>query len=98
MALSLGLSPLQSSSQARLAGEAAYETELGTPSDHRRERGRPELTARNLMTAPAIACRSDAFFEGVRSVPVDRDISGMPVVDDEGRVVGVVSERDFAHR
>lgn len=56
-----------------------------------------DLVARDLMTAPAIACREEAFFEEVVEILADRDISGMPVVDRRGAVVGVVSERDLAH-
>jgi len=56
-----------------------------------------EQTARDVMTAPAVACRDEAFFEEIAEVLADRDISGMPVVDASGRVVGVISERDLAH-
>jgi CBS domain-containing protein len=53
--------------------------------------------ARDIMTAPALACRDEAYFEEVAEFLADRDISGMPVVDATGRVVGVISERDLAH-
>jgi len=56
-----------------------------------------EPTARDVMTAPAVACRDEAFFEEIAEVLADRDISGMPVVDASGGVVGVISERDLAH-
>jgi len=52
---------------------------------------------RDVMSAPAIACREEAYFEEVAELLEERDISGMPVVDEEGRVVGVISERDLAH-
>lgn len=55
------------------------------------------MTAADVMTAPAIACRQEAFFEEVAETLADRDISGMPVVDPGGRVVGIVSERDLAY-
>lgn len=55
------------------------------------------LTARAVMTAPAVACRDEAFFEEVAETLADRDISGMPVVNASGEVVGVISERDLAH-
>jgi CBS domain-containing protein len=55
------------------------------------------LTAGSLMTSPAVACKADAFFEEIVEILADRDISGMPVLDDEGEVIGVVSERDLAH-
>lgn len=54
-------------------------------------------TAADVMTTPAVACRTDAFFEEVAESLADRDISGMPVVDEAGDVVGVISERDLAH-
>jgi CBS domain-containing protein len=54
-------------------------------------------TARDVMTAPAVACREDAFFEEVAEILAERDISGMPVVDQDNVVVGVVSERDLAY-
>ena len=56
-----------------------------------------EMTARQVMTAPAIACREEAFFEEVAEILAERDISGMPVLDPNGSVVGVVSERDLAY-
>lgn len=54
-------------------------------------------TAKDVMTAPAIACREEAFFEEVAELLAERDISGMPVVDRCGAVVGVISERDLAY-
>ena len=56
-----------------------------------------ELTARDVMTAPAIACRDEAYFEEVAELLAERDISGMPVLDATGALVGVISERDLAH-
>lgn len=55
------------------------------------------VTAADVMTAPGVACRDEAFFEEVAEVLAARDISGMPVVDASERVVGVISERDLAH-
>lgn len=54
-------------------------------------------SAADVMTTPAVACRAEAYFEVVAETLADRDISGMPVVDDAGEVVGVISERDLAH-
>lgn len=61
------------------------------------QRSRGRLTAKDVMTAPGVACREEAFFEEVAEILADRDISGMPVVNDVGEVVGVISERDLAH-
>ena len=59
--------------------------------------GPAEPSVGEIMTAPAVACREEAFFEEVAETLADQDISGMPVVDVEGKVVGVISERDLAH-
>jgi len=59
--------------------------------------GDKEPSARDVMTAPAVACRAEAFFEEIAEILADRDISGMPVVDEADTVVGVISERDLAH-
>jgi CBS domain-containing protein len=55
-----------------------------------------DRTAAHAMTAPAVACRQEAFLEEAAEILADRDISGMPVIDDHDRVVGVISERDLA--
>jgi len=55
------------------------------------------IAAHDVMTAPAIACRDEAFFEEVAKILADRDISGMLVVDAANRVVGVISEQDIAY-
>lgn len=54
-------------------------------------------TAEDIMTSPAVACREEAYFEEIAEILADRNISGMPVVDAEGNVLGVISERDLAH-
>lgn len=56
-----------------------------------------ELRAADIVSIPAIACRPETFFEEMAEVLADREISGMPVVNGDGEVVGVVSERDLAH-
>lgn len=60
-------------------------------------RAEPELRARDVMSAPPVACRPDAYFEEVAEILADRDISGLAVVDDDDELVGVISERDLAH-
>jgi CBS domain-containing protein len=58
---------------------------------------RDPLLVRDVMTTPVIACRAEAFFEEVAETLADRDISGMPVLNEAGHVVGIISERDLAH-
>jgi CBS domain-containing protein len=56
-----------------------------------------EPTAAEIMSTPGIACRGDCLFEEVAELLADREISGLPVVNDDGKVIGIISERDLAH-
>lgn len=70
---------------------------IDEPAEARESKERAMPTAKDMMTAPPIACREEAFFEEIAEILADRDISGMPVVNKAGEVVGVISERDLAH-
>ena len=56
-----------------------------------------DITAVNVMTSPAIACREEMRLEEVAEVLGDHRISGLVVVDANDRLVGMISERDIAH-
>lgn len=58
------------------------------------KRNRSMLTAADIMTRKPIALRSDASITEAIKVLLRRDISGVPVVDDAGGLVGILSERD----
>src|SRR5665809_47069 len=64
---------------------------------HRARRRIDEIRAADIMSTPAIACRPDTLVEDVTGLLADREISGIPVVNGDGEVVGVISERDIAH-
>ena len=49
----------------------------------------------DVMTASPAAVGGDATLKQVAELMVDRGVSGIPVVDAEGRVLGVVSEADL---
>jgi CBS domain-containing protein len=53
------------------------------------------MTVATVMTAPALAVPSSMPLQEVARLLADRRISGVPVVDDAGTVLGVVSEVDF---
>ncbi|MEJ5330848.1 MAG: CBS domain-containing protein [Desulfobaccales bacterium] len=57
-----------------------------------------EVTAAHLMTREVIAVRPETPVEEVAQAMGRAGISGVPVVDGENRVVGVISERDFLQR
>lgn len=55
------------------------------------------IPAAEIMSSPVIACHGDAYFEEVADLLADHRISGVPVVEETGEMVGVISERDLAH-
>jgi CBS domain-containing protein len=52
------------------------------------------LTAGDIMTRKPVALRSDLSIANAIRVLLRRDISGVPVVNDAGELVGILSERD----
>ncbi len=62
---------------------------------HALERLSRAVTAREIMTREVVSVRPDTTLAEVAAAMGARGISGVPVVDDAGRVVGVISEKDF---
>ena len=52
-------------------------------------------TVGDVMDAEAPTCREDDTLESVATILHDRNASRMPVVDDDGRLVGIVSRGDL---
>lgn len=63
---------------------------------------RPEpaagITAGQVMTTPAISVAPDSSVTSIAELLTSRRISGVPVVDTSGVVLGLVSERDLLAR
>lgn len=53
------------------------------------------MTVRDVMTRPVVSVERGTPLRDVAQVLVDHSISGVPVVDADGAVLGVVSEGDF---
>ncbi|MDR7591166.1 MAG: CBS domain-containing protein, partial [Armatimonadota bacterium] len=53
------------------------------------------LRAKDVMTAPAVTVRPDTPVVEAARIMARRRISGLPVVDEEGRLVGIVTEADL---
>jgi CBS domain-containing protein len=53
------------------------------------------MKARDAMTSPAITIHQEATLREAGDVLARRGISALPVVDDEGRLVGIVSQMDL---
>jgi CBS domain-containing protein len=53
------------------------------------------LTVRDVMASPVITVRRDTPLKDVARLLINHGVSGVPVVDERGAVLGVVSEGDF---
>ena len=56
-----------------------------------------ELRAGDLMTIDPVVVAADAPIEEAERLILDNRVSGLPVVDHDGALVGVVSQTDFMH-
>ncbi len=54
------------------------------------------MFAKDIMTHDVVSVKSDATVRDVARLLIDRSISAVPVVDDDGRPIGMVSEGDLA--
>lgn len=53
------------------------------------------MTVENVMTTDVAAVNENASFHTVAELLISRGVSGVPVLDDDDRVLGVVSEADL---
>ena len=56
------------------------------------------MKARDVMVAPVVTVKPYSTVKEVAKMLVDRRISAVPVVDDVGKLVGIISEGDLMHR
>src|ERR1700758_601275 len=56
------------------------------------------MRAHQIMTKPVITVTPDATILEAANIMLRRHISGLPVVDETGVLVGMVSQGDFIHR
>ncbi len=56
------------------------------------------MQAQDVMVTPVITVRESATVREVAKLLLERHISGVPVVDDAGRLAGMVTESDLMHR
>jgi len=57
-----------------------------------------KLTAKEVMKTPVISTKKSALAKDVALQLVSDRFSGMPVIDDEERVIGVVTEYDLLNQ
>jgi CBS domain-containing protein len=51
-----------------------------------------------VMTTDVASVRPDTSFHELTEILAERKVSAVPVVDDDGRVLGIVSEADLLHK
>lgn len=56
------------------------------------------MKARDVMVSPVITVKPSFSVKEAAQIFIDRRISAVPVVDDQGKLVGIVSEGDLLHR
>lgn len=56
------------------------------------------MRAHHIMTKDCITVTPHTTIEEAAKIMLQTHISGLPVMDDAGRLVGIVSESDFLHR
>jgi len=78
--------------------KAAREARIGSQTDRRWRMRKPQHTALDagaLMTAPAITIHPDATIPAAARVMTTHRVSRLPVVDPDGKLIGIVSRRDL---
>ncbi|KAB3534146.1 CBS domain-containing protein [Alkaliphilus pronyensis] len=56
------------------------------------------MKAKEIMTKEVISVKRENTVEEVVKLLIDNNISGLPVVDEENKVVGVITEGDLIYR
>ena len=56
------------------------------------------MRAMDVMTTDVITVDPDTTVQALATLLAERGISGAPVVDSSGRLVGIISEGDLLHR
>ena len=77
-------------------GADCFEPDPEDPPSERTVEQREGRTVADFMTRPVITARTDQPLREVVKLLGQRRIAGVPVVDDDGRVAGVISQSDIA--
>ncbi|SDK95386.1 CBS domain-containing protein [Natronincola ferrireducens] len=56
------------------------------------------MLAKDIMTKEVIRVKKDSTVEEVIKLVLEHNISGLPVVDDENNVIGIITEGDLIYR
>lgn len=56
------------------------------------------VKAKDIMSADVITVKKDATIEEIAHILTEKNISGVPVVDDDNSVIGVVTQKDLLYK
>ena len=56
------------------------------------------MNVKDIMSSPALSVSSDSPITQAIELMLTKHISGLPVLDTQGRLVGIVTEGDFLRR
>lgn len=56
------------------------------------------MKAKDIMQKTVITIKPDTTIEEIAKILTDNHISGAPVVDDENKLIGIVTEGDLLHK
>jgi CBS domain-containing protein len=54
------------------------------------------MKVKEIMTAPVVTVKAEQTLEEAAQLMLDKHVGGIPVVDDEGKVIGMVTESDYS--
>lgn len=76
--------------------DALFQVDAGRPYGEELRRVLA-TNARMLMSSPVVAIRASATLHEIATVMMERDVHPLPVVDQDGAYLGIVSRRDLVH-
>lgn len=56
------------------------------------------MIAKDIMTTDVVTIKKDATIQGIAKLLTEKRISGVPVVDDNGKVLGIVTKKDLIYK
>jgi len=54
------------------------------------------MKVKDIMTVPVVTVKAEQTLEEAAQLMLDKHVGGIPVVDDEGKVIGMVTESDYS--
>ncbi|UCF86937.1 MAG: CBS domain-containing protein [Nitrospiraceae bacterium] len=65
---------------------------------HALKRISQSITAEDIMTKAVVTVRTETPLQEVAEIMTEKGVSGVPVIEEDGRVAGMISEKDFLSR